>query len=105
MNEDDETSDAAARLLLGKGSHLDRVKNEGKTAADIWIEKHTHNGGRKRHRSGEQDTEPKSCLPSWLRPDDPVRKLKCERARVIRSNGVPYKHLLPPSLHPFVSWH
>jgi len=105
LDEGDEICDAAARLLLEKGSHLDRVNGEGKTAADVWIEKHAHSGGRKRRRSGEQEARPKSCLPSWLRPDDPVPKLKCECARVIRSNGVPYKHLLPPSLHPFVSWH
>ena len=84
---------------------MDRVNDEGKTAADVWIKNHAHYGGRKRRRSGDQEADPKIDLPSWLRPDDSVPKLKCECARVIRSNGVPYKHLLLPSLHGFVSWH
>jgi len=104
-NEEIIQINAIAHLLLERGSHLDRVNDQGKTAADVWIEKHAHYKGRKRRRRGDQEAGSKIDLPSWLRPDDPVPKLKCECARVIRSNGVPYKHLLPPSLHGFVSWH
>jgi len=100
-NIDPSIQESVARLLLNSGAHLDRVNGKGKTAADVWMT----TVGRKRCWDQPDITPNKTDLPSWLRPDDPVPKLQCECAKVIRAHGVPYKHLLPPSLRRFVSWH
>ncbi len=98
-NIDPSIQESVARLLLNAGAHLDRVNKEGKTAAHEWMTPW------KLRWDQPEITPNKTDLPSWLRPDDPVPKLQCECAKVIRAHGVPYKHSLPPSLNRFVSWH
>ncbi len=84
-----EMVDAAAELLLEKGGHFDRVNKAGKTAADVWIERH------------ELGANGWCDRPSWLRDSVPL-PLECQCARVIRDNQVPYTKLLPESLCRFV---
>jgi len=91
---DGELVDAAANLLLKNGAHFDRVNKSGKTALDVWMERHEGANGWKDR-------------PSWCRPSNPP-SLMCQCARVIRANKVPYNKeplILPVSLHPFVELH
>jgi len=79
----------AAHLLLENGAHLDRVNQDRKTAAQVWMEKNY-----------SQD------LPPWLREPGTVPRLKCLSARIIRSNNVHYTtETLIEILHPFVKMH
>jgi len=103
-NIDAYIQESVARLLLDAGAHLHRVNDERKTAANLWMNPNTESGIKREWSGYYKVTTRKSDLSSWLR-DDSVPKLKCECAKVIRFNGMPCKHLLPPSLHLFVSWH
>jgi len=90
-----EVADAVANLLLENGAHFDCVNKSGKTALDVWMERHEGANGWKDR-------------PSWLRPSVP-HSLMCQCARVIRVNKVPYKSFppgtLPESLYPFMKLH
>jgi len=88
-----EVADAVANLLLEKGAHFDRVNNSGKTALDVWMERH----------EGANEWKDR---PSWCRPSNPP-SLMCQCARVIRVNKVPYKEplIVPVSLLPFIEFH
>jgi len=97
-----ELIDPTARLLMEKGAHLDRVNKSGKTAVDLWLEKH---GSRKR-RLDEGDQQGavgfKNELPDWA--IEYVPRLLCLSARIIRAHRVPYR-VAPVTLHPFIEMH
>ena len=79
----------AARLLLNHGADLCKVNKKRKTAADVWKQE---NGGLK-------------DLPNWLREEE-VKKLKCQSAKVITSQNIPYEEdELPANLHLLVEAH
>jgi len=78
---------ARAQLLMDHGAHLDRVNNEGKTVAEVWMQSHAK----------------KSSMPSWLLEDSALR-LVCRCARVIRSHRIPCAQL-PPVLRNFLKLH
>jgi len=83
------TRDAAARVLLDLGAHLDMADEDGLTATDYWL------------RSNNQE---KHRLPDWLKED--VLMLKCLCSRVVRRHRVPHDESnTPADLIPFVSLH
>lgn len=90
LKPESETRDAAARLLLELGAHLDMADNEGRTAADYWLEKNNQEW----HR-----------LPDWLQEGVPM--LMCLSSRAIRRHRVHYddETIVPAVLIPFVSLH
>jgi len=101
--------EAAARLLLDHGAHLDRANNEGKTAADIWPEK-KESGWFYFSEDGIGGGGWNADRPEWL--NEGVPQLKCLAARVARrldlhvrvlnKDGLPK---LPPTLVRFVGIH
>jgi len=97
-----ELIDPTARLLLENGAHLDRVNKSGKTAVDLWLEKH---GSRKR-RLDEGDQQGavgfKNDLPDWC--IEGVPRLLCLSSRKIRARRIPYLEA-PVTLHPFIEMH
>jgi len=96
-----EFTDSIARVLLDAGAHLDRTNKEGMTAADVWMDKREQEN--KRRRREDQQPGGWRVLPDWLREDVP--KLLCLSARIIRSRRIPYKKVVPVTLHPFVAIH
>ncbi len=90
MTENDEADDAGL-LLVDAGAHLDRVNQEGDTAAEIYF-------------YDRDFPEEPALLPDWLRK---VSSLKCMSARVIRQQNLPYleEGALPTTLLPFVAIH
>jgi len=94
-----EFTSSIARVLLDAGTHLDRSNKKGLTAADVWIERETI----KRLLLGDHQPCGWRDLPDWLREDVP--KLQCLSARIIRSRRIPYKKVVPVTLHPFVALH
>jgi len=87
------TDEAAARLLLDAGAFLGRMRNDGRTAADLW----------KASQGLEENVDAAATnMPSWLRDYDPsVPKLKFQCGRIIRSYRV-HCLRLPLSLRNFV---
>jgi len=84
-----EARDAAARLLLDLGAHLDMADEAGLTAADYWLRKNYQ----ERHR-----------LPDWLKEGVPM--LKCLCSRVVRRHRLPHDESNTPAvLIPFVALH
>jgi len=97
--------EAAARLLIDHGAHLDRANREGKTAADIWPEKLENEwiwwsgfGGSNADR------------PEWM--NEGVPQLKCLAARAARRQDLHIRVLnkdglpkLPATLVRFVGMH
>jgi len=97
-----ELIDPTARLLLEKGAHLDRINKSGKTAVDLWLEKH---GSRKRllDEGNEQGAVGfKNKLPDWC--NEGVSRLLCLSARIVRAYRIPYRKV-PVTLHPFIVMH
>jgi len=78
--------EAAARLLLDMGLHLDQVDNGRKTAADRYKEKHPEAGN----------------LPDWLQ--EGVPNLTCLSARVSQRHNIPPTNL-PAALQTFAKKH
>jgi len=93
--------DQAARLLLQYGAHVDRVNNNRKTAADLWIESN-------RMEAGEGDLE-QVQVPDWCREPGYVPLLKCLSARAVCVNNIPYGEEalrpLPAILRDFCDFH
>jgi len=93
--------DQAARLLLLYGAHVDRVNNNRKTAADLWIE-----SNRMEHEEGDQE---QVQIPDWCREPGYVPLLKCLSSRAVRVNNIPYGEEalrpLPATLRDFVDFH
>jgi len=88
-----ELMDAAARMLLDAGAHLDSVNRSGMTAADIWI---------KRNEMGNnQDEDARwNARPDWCRT---ARSLSYLAGRVIRSHKIHYADGgIPSTLIPFL---
>ena len=80
-------ADSITHLLLDHNAHLDRVNDEGKTAADLWM----------KYNNGAFNCE----LPSWYHSEP---HLMCIAAKVIRSHQIDYSHL-PSIIHTFITMH
>jgi len=93
---DDAMIESIARLLLDSGTHLDRVNNQRKTAADFWL--FVRNKKRR-----DQDPLGWMDLPEWCRENVP--SLKCLSASAVRLNKIPYKTVLPVTLTLFTEIH
>ena len=93
-----ELIDPTARLLLENGAHLDRVNKSGKTAVDLWLEKHGNVG------EGDQQGAVgfKNKLPDWC--IEGVPRLLCLSSRIIRAHGIPFR-TAPVTLHSFIEMH
>ena len=93
--------DQAARLLLLYGAHVDRVNNNRKTAADLWIE-----SNRMKHEEGDLE---QVQVPDWCREPGYVPLLKCLSARAVCVNNIPYGEEalrpLPAILRDFCDFH
>ncbi len=93
MSQDDQV-DSTARLLLNAGAHLDRVNQQGMTAADLYF----------RVKGLREDPD---LLPDWYK--ETVPPLKCLSARVVRRQNLlnldNVEALLPRTVVPFVAIH
>jgi len=92
----DKELDPVGHLLRDAGTHLDRANQDGKTAAELWLIARDEKYGKRAWNWSD--------LPDWCREDD-VPNLSCLCARIVRRNGVPYKHKVPVSISAFIKIH